>query len=88
MTTLKAGASRVQYLVAAFGFALCAMLLQAAPSQAAADTLTGIDAKTDIADPAIDSAQPFLLAGVGVMALLVAVSLGIKLWGKVSGARK
>lgn len=74
-------------LVAVVGVAFVALGVMAGNALAAADPLTGIDAKADIADPALASAKPFLLAGVGIMAVIAAVGLGRKLWGKVGGAR-
>ena len=62
-----------------------AMLIDAQGALAAADPTTGIDYKADIATPALDSAKPAVLAAVGILAFLVAVSLGRKVWHKASG---
>ncbi len=68
---------------------LTAVLVMTITSIAAAavDPTTGIDWQADVATPGLNSAKPALLAGLAVFVLVVAVVLGKKLWGKVSGAK-
>lgn len=86
-STLTRGLSRVHALLVVAVAATVVLLVQTAGAFAAADPTTGIDYKADVADKVIAAAQPALLAGLAVMVLLIAVSLGKRLWGKVSGAR-
>lgn len=85
MQSLTRGLSRVHLaLVALFSVAFVTMFVSARGAHAAADATTGIDYKTDVADPVIAAGKPAILAGLAVMVLLLAVTLGRKLWSKVS----
>lgn len=59
-------------------------LIAADQASAAADSVTGIDYKTDMADPVLASAKPAVVAGISILVLLFAVKLAKKLWSKVS----
>lgn len=81
---LVAGVSRLQAVVASFGYAMLFLYLKAQGAIAAPDPTTGIDYKVDLADPVLDSAKPAIVAGLAILAIIAAVTLGKKLWGKVS----
>ncbi len=85
MQSLNMGLSRLHVAgLALAAFAVTYLLIPAQDALAAADPTTGIDYKTDLADPVLSSAKPAIVAGVAILAIIAAVSLGKKLWGKVS----
>jgi hypothetical protein len=76
---------RVRLSAAALALAVFSTMLVADYAAAAADPVTGIDPKADIADPALASAKPWILAGVAIVVVLAAIGLGAKLLKRVSG---
>lgn len=79
LTKLKFHLSQAQTL-ALGAFAMLSLvtmtLVAPASSHAAADATTGIDWKVDLVDPALGSAKGAVLAGLAIMALLMAVQIG------------
>lgn len=74
-------------LFAALTFCATFFALHAGAGYAAADSTTGIDYQADVASPVIAAAKPAILAGLAVLVLVMAITLGKRLWGKVSGTR-
>lgn len=71
--------------VAMFSGMVLLLAVQAEGALAAADPTTGIDYQADIASPIISSAKPAIVAGLAVLVLILAVTLGKKVWHKASG---
>lgn len=73
--------------VACTALAVSLAAVAGANAQTTPDPTTGIDWKTDLADPAVSAIKPAIIAGLVVLVLFVAVSGGKKMWGKVTGAK-
>ena len=87
MKKIRTALASAQARYVAFATVLLFGLANAANASAAADPTTGIDYKVDVADKVIAAAQPAILAGLAILVLVMAISLGKRLWGKVSGVR-
>ena len=62
---------------------VAAFLFIASAAQAAVDPTTGID-WADIGSDTLNSAKPAILAGLAIMVVLLAVTLGRKMFSKVA----